>query len=69
MKHAPSANYQEVVGLWKCHNEKYDQFFDEDTRLLCVPSNTLVFNFNTIEVHASIDFDKNFPHIQVKDDG
>ena len=32
VKSAPSDNWQEVIGLWQCHKEKFDRMFDPITR-------------------------------------
>ena len=61
VKNAPSANWQEIVGLWQCHNETYEQFFDPITRQLRVPQDTLLFNANVLEAHSSVDFTEKFP--------
>ena len=66
VKSAPSANWREVVGLWQCHDETFDQYFDPVTRQLRVPSNTLLFNLNLIEAHQATDFATCFPFVKTK---
>lgn len=32
VKGAPSENWKEVIELWQCHNESFDQFVDPLTQ-------------------------------------
>ena len=54
VKSAPSENWQEVVGLWQCHDEKYEQFFDPITKQLKIPQNTLLHSLNTLQVSEGV---------------
>jgi hypothetical protein len=38
------------VGLWKCHNEKYDQFIDQESGRLILPRDVLLYDFNCLVV-------------------
>ena len=51
---APSENWEEVIGLWQCHNEKFDQYFDPVTKQLAVPNNVMLHSLNTVQVKSAI---------------
>ncbi len=54
IKSAPSENWREVIELWQCHNENYDQFIDSDTRQIVVPDEISLANFNYIRLSKEI---------------
>jgi HECT-like Ubiquitin-conjugating enzyme (E2)-binding len=48
IKGAPSENWREVIELWQCHNESFDNYVNADTREIQVPSNLTLAYFNTL---------------------
>ena len=48
IKGAPSENWREVVELWQCHNESFDNYINADTREIQVPPDLTLAYFNTL---------------------
>lgn len=54
VKQAPSENWKEVVELWQCHDEDFDQFIDCKTKQIKVPDDVSLIRYNQLVLSKNI---------------
>ena len=54
IRQAPTENWKEVVELWQCHCESFDQFLHKDTKEFIVPDHTSIVDFNKLVIAKEI---------------
>eukprot|EP00347_Sterkiella_histriomuscorum_P008209 403345960 len=54
IKAAPSENWKEVVELWQCHDEDFEQFIDLKTKQIKVPDDVCLVKLNQLQLSTNI---------------